>query len=196
MTGKKIGFFGGTFDPIHFGHINLALYLLENEGLDEIFVCPARYSPYKKEESSVSGEHRREMVRLAIEPLKRFTLIDLELNRPGPSYTIDTIIMLKNLFKEDQFYLILGKDTLPGLSRWKNIEKLLELAPPLIGERPSANEPLDPFVQKLIEKHLILAPIMDISSTDLRFRLRQGKFCGHLLPGKVVDYICQHHLYY
>lgn len=196
MQSKKIGFFGGTFDPIHFGHINLALYMLETQGLDEIFVCPARFSPHKEDELPVAKEHRREMVRLAIEPLSRFKLIDLELDRAGPSYTIDTLRMLKTLFKNYEFRLILGEDVLHGLSRWKDVEEVLSLAPPLVGARPSQVSILNSSIKNLISEGVVPAPIMEISSTDIRQRLKKGLFCGHLLPSKVLDYIYQNHVYY
>lgn len=194
---KKIGFFGGTFDPIHFGHINLALHMLETQALDEIFICPASLSPHKEHTAPVSKEHRFEMVKLAIEPLtSKFTLIDWELNRPGPSYTINTIHALMQEFKHDTFRLIIGQDVLAGLSLWKDVEELLELAPPLVGARPSQLTVLDPFVKKVVEKRLISTSIMEISSTEIRQRLRQGLFCGHLVPAKVLDYIYANHLYY
>lgn len=193
---KKIGFFGGTFDPIHFGHINLAVHMLETQ-VDEIFICPASLSPHKESTTPVAKEHRREMVRLAIEPLEpRFKLIDLELDRPGPSYTIDTVQILLQEFKNDSFRLVIGQDVLAGLSRWKDVETLLELAPPLVGARPSQLNVLDPWVKKVIEKGLISTSIMEISSTEIRQRLRQGLFCGHLVPAKVLDYIYANHLYY
>jgi nicotinate-nucleotide adenylyltransferase len=136
------------------------------------------------------------MVKLAIEPLEGFRLIESELEREGPSYTIDTLIALQDQFKGHGFRLIIGEDVLHSLSRWKEIEKLLELAPPLVGARPSRLADTSPVVRKILEQGLVSIPIMEISSTVIRERLRQGKFCGHLLPGKVVDYISEHHLYY
>ena len=139
------------------------------------------------------------MISLAIAPIKQFSLLDLELEREGPSYTIDTIHQLKRMRPQEQLHLILGEDQLAGLDRWKNIEELVQLAPPLIGARLG-----DFFIDisglsanslKLLHLGVSKIPLMDISSTEIRERLQQGKYCGHLVPSKVLDYIYQHQLY-
>ena len=198
MQHKKIGFFGGTFDPVHFGHLSLVLHMLETQGLDEIFICPARFSPHKDEESPVSPTHRWKMLELAFQPLKGFKLLDLEIKREGPSYTIDTIRELKKEYPSSEFNLILAEDILAGLTRWKEVEILLKMAPPLIGTRLCDVKDLKfpETLKQIIEKGAVPSPAMEISSTDIRQRLRQGKYCGHLVPLKVLDYIASNHVYY
>lgn len=194
---KKIGFFGGTFDPIHFGHLNLAINLLEKQKLDEILFSPANFSPEKTINPPLaSGEDRKEMTRLAIEEIDSCRLIDLELKREGPSYTIDTICHLKEMHPNWELHLILGEDVLPGLPNWKDILVLLELAPPLVGTRPFDKLiHLPPKLLAFIDRGRVDTPMMEISSTELRERLLQKKYCGHLIPAKVLDYIHQHGLY-
>jgi len=193
----KIGFFGGTFDPIHFGHLNLALQIKEAHKLDQVFFSPANFSPEKRGSHPLAPKKaRKEMVELAIEDVPEFTLLDIELEREGPSYTIDTIEFLQEKYKEAQFFLILGEDILSGLPRWKEIERLLTIAPPLVGGRPNAVEPgLPPELDKIIQEGRTSIPSMDISSTELRELLNQKKYCGQWIPAKVLDYIHQHQLY-
>lgn len=195
----KIGFFGGTFDPIHFGHLYLAIEILEKRQLDRVFFCPAQRSPQKGESEPVApAADRLAMVALAIEPIEAFSLIDTEIQRPGPSYTIDTIRELKKEFPKDQFHLILGEDLLAGVSEWKEVEKLFELAPPLVGSRHqklSTKIVLPKPLEDALQSGLTHIPLVDISSTALRKRLKMKKYCGHLLPGKVLDYIEQNRLY-
>jgi nicotinate-nucleotide adenylyltransferase len=197
MSLKKLGFFGGTFDPIHFGHLNLAIELLEAKQLDEIIFCPAHVSPLKKESPpQIASEHRKEMVSLAIAPVKEFTLFDWELNRPQPSYTIDTVRYILTQSKDTELYLILGDDVLPGLSKWKDVEELFRLAPPLLGHRiGKIPAPIPESLLSIIEKGEIKIPTMEISSTVVRERLKQGKFCGHLVPEPVLEYIYKNNLY-
>jgi nicotinate-nucleotide adenylyltransferase len=202
MSSKKrrVGLFGGSFDPIHFGHLNLALGLLEAGKVDEILFCPAHTSPLKKDEPpAASKEQRAAMVALAIAPIKEFKLLDWEIKRPPPSYTIDTVRHLLSQEEYRSVHLILGDDALKSLSRWKEVEELLSLAPPLmgsrLGHRLEESQDLSPQLKKMLLPGLVTLPVLDISSTEVRARLRQKKFCGYLLPSKVLEYISQHNLY-
>ncbi len=188
MANHLIGFLGGTFDPIHSGHLNLALEIAERRGLDNVLFCPTQVSPFKQNcPPNVSTTHRMEMVKLAIKPIEGFELCDLEVNREGPSYTIDTLAQLHEENPEAQFHLILGGDLARGLLKWKDAGELLKLAPPLIGARQgSAIE---------VDAEVIFLPVFDISSTTVRDRLQRGLYCGHLLPQAVLDYISFHGLY-
>jgi len=200
---KAVGFFGGSFDPIHFGHIHLALQMLEKHSLDEILFCPASLSPFKSNQpSSHTKEHRRHMVELAISPIKKFSLFDWELKKEGPSYTIDTIKWLlaesEKMKKKEHFYLILGEDALEHLSEWKEYEQLLRYAPPLIGSRLREEKKIPSSLSSLsssISKGLTPIPLLEISSTMVRERLKKGLYCGHLVPAKVLDYIQENTLY-
>lgn len=194
---KHWGFFGGTFDPIHFGHLNLAINLLEIHNLDHIFFSPANFSPTKEESlPTATAKERLEMTKLALEGMPNCSLLHLELDREGPSYTIDTIKELLRLHSGVQFHLILGEDVLEGLPRWKQVEELLTLAPPFTGTRPGAKLPELPLpIRKWVDQGKTDIPSMEISSTELRQRLIQKKYCGHLIPAKVLDYIHAHRLY-
>jgi len=200
MREKRIGFFGGTFDPIHFGHLNLAVHLLEMHKLDKILVCPAHYSPLKSEDQPrISTQHRYRMTELAISPIEKFEILDLEIKREGPSFTIDTIRALIQKDEHIRLHLILGEDSLNGFSHWKEVEELVRLAPPLIGSRIGQLHALDVQLPKTliqsIEKGLTKIPVMEISSTTIRDRLRRKLYCGHLVPAKVLEYIQKHNLY-
>lgn len=199
--GSKVGLYGGTFDPVHFGHINLALEMLEKDKVDSVLFCPAQISPFKQGELPVSGEHRVNMIERAIAGIPKISVIKNELNRPGPSYTIDT---LKELIKEAalhtedvQFYLILGEDALPSLHRWHKIEEIIDLVPLLIGTRSNEKKesPQGSKLDKAIAEARVNTRVLDISATDIRNRLSTGLYCGHLVHKEVLDYIREFQLY-
>jgi nicotinate-nucleotide adenylyltransferase len=200
---KKVGFFGGSFDPIHLGHLNIAIELAEKHKLDEVYVCPTSQSPFKKAQPPIaSKEDRRAMVTAAISPLPHFTLLDLELQNSMPCYTIDTIRALmatdQQHKKKKNYFLLLGEDAIEHFHEWREVEELVKLATPLIGSRQKKSfntKGLTSALSSSIEKGLTDIPIMEISSTEIRDRLKKGLYCGHLLPAKVWDYIQQHQLY-
>jgi len=194
---KKIGFFGGTFDPVHFGHINLALQLFESHGLDEVLFCPVARSPFKEEmPPAASPNDRAAMTQLAIEDIGFFRLSRIELERPGLSYTIDTLRALHSVYRNDRLYLLLSEDSLRCFHLWKECEEIVKLAQPLVGSRGQAEEkiPASP-VSKALRKGLTPTSRLEISSTQIRERLKNGLYCDHLVPLKVLDYIEKHHLY-
>jgi nicotinate-nucleotide adenylyltransferase len=195
---KKIGLYGGTFDPIHFGHINLAINVAEAHKLDEVLFCPAAISPHKQDKPpSVSLEHRIKMAQLGIEGIKNFRVIDYEACRPGPSYTIDTIEELNSL-SSSHYYLIIGDDMIQDFPRWHRYKDILKMSTLLVGSRyPQLLPPVnDPILSTAIHSGTTKIPIMEISSTEIRSRLKKRLYIGHLVPGKVVDYIYQNDLYY
>lgn len=194
---RRVGFFGGTFDPIHLGHISLAVQMLEKHHLDQVLFCPAYSSPHKlKTPPGASKEHRAAMVAAAIEPVPRFSLFTTELEKKPPSYTIDTLRALMKKQKK-RYFLILGDDSLKELHRWKEVEELLRLAPPLIGVRESPSIKSFPKpVLAALKRGKTKTTVMEVSSTEIRRRLRLGLYCGHLLPAKVYEYIKKHKLYH
>ena len=204
MKKSVIGIYGGTFDPIHFGHLNLAVELMEKGGLDEVWFCPANLSPYKMEGSQVSAEHRVNMVEFAIGDIPQFKLLDMEVNRKGPSYTIDTIETLLALENQQEnpreFRLLLGDDNIAGFFHWHRIEELVRLIPILIGCRHSIRHRLEhqgsTTVYNAVTNGLVETSMMDISSTAIRERVGKNLYCGHLLPAKVLDYIYKNRLYF
>lgn len=201
---KHVGLYGGTFDPIHFGHINLALEMMEYHQLDEVWFCPAHCNPHKVGTESSSSVHRLKMLELALEHLPSFGIVPNELQREGPSYTIDT---LRELILEEQkepypsrFFLILGEDAVPGFFHWKEVNEIIRLAPPLVGKRFVDESFLElegeSEILHALRKGETPTRVMDISATNIRERVLKGLYIGHLVPSKVVDYIYQNHLYY
>ncbi|MCH9613281.1 MAG: Nicotinate-nucleotide adenylyltransferase [Chlamydiia bacterium] len=163
----KRAFFGGTFDPIHKGHLLLAEAVAEQ--VDEILFCPAAQSPFKGQ-TFASGEDRLAMVKLAIDGEPKFKAIDLELNRPSPSYTIDT---LKSLQGEGiELFIILGEDVLKEVSTWRDGDEILRLATPLV------------------------APRTPTCSSAIREKIKNKLDISADLDQKVLDYITKHHLYF
>lgn len=201
LKAKKIGFFGGTFDPIHLGHINLAIQIFEKHGLDQILFCPASQSPHKTEMPPIaSKDERRAMITAALAPLPKFTMIDMEMHQGGPSFTIDTIrtLLQEGEAEKKQYFLILGGDSLRDFHTWKEVEELVVLAPPLVGIRAGnegSTKAMPKSVSAAIDKGLTETSIMEISSTEIRRRIGLGLYCGHLLPAKVWEYINTNELY-
>ena len=190
---KKIGLYCGTFDPIHFGHINLALEIFENGGFDKIFFCPANIPPNKiNNPPKASPEDRLKMVEIALKELPFFEVCDFEVERGGVSYTIDTVKSLKKKYG-DELRLIVATDFLDGFSLWKDYEEILKLAPPVIGVRKGYDRRL--AEKSAFYKDIVETKILEISSTDIRRRLKEKLYCFHLLPVKVLDYIYKHDLY-
>lgn len=186
---KKVGFFGGSFDPIHIGHLNLALAIQERCGLDEILFVPARVSPFKQLQPPKASEAQRlEMIQLALADLPLFSAWDGELKRESPSYTIDSIHILRKTHSS-ALHLILEESTAQALPSWNEVEELMLLAPPLIGfsgRSPGVVLPGAAYVP---------IPRFEVSSTLVRDRLSRGLYCGHLLAGRVLDYIRSQGLY-
>lgn len=195
---RKIGLYGGTFDPIHFGHVNLAIEMIEKGKVDAVYLCPAQTSPFKKEGAAVSGEHRLKMIERAIAGIPGISLIQNELNRPAPSYTIDTLKeLIASAQEPTQFSLILGEDALDNLERWHKIHEIVRLVPLLIGSRAGAiyTGHTDPLLSEAIELGWVPTRILEISATEIRDRLSKGLYCGHLLHKEVLDYIKEYRLY-
>lgn len=204
-SGKiKIGFFGGSFDPIHFGHLKMAKDLANSQDLQEVWFCPARINPHKLDHSPVSITHRMNMIARAIEGETGFSLLNIEAKREGPSYTIDTI---RELVRREnsrpsprEIYLILSDEALPGLFHWKDPEEIIHLVPLLIGSRVSSSEIPPRFegsrvIRDAIEKGWSPTEPINISSTEIRQRLKRGQDCKEFLPKKVLDYISLNNLY-
>jgi nicotinate-nucleotide adenylyltransferase len=193
---KKIGILGGSFDPVHFGHLNLAISVMEACDLDEVLFVPASLSPFKEHvPPKASGEHRKEMLKLAIEPVKKFCFLDWEIQAKNPVFTIDTVRKLSS-DPSLQLHLIFGEDHVASFHRWKEAKNLIRLAPLLIGTRQLGDLSQLPIeFQEVIQNARIEIPHFEISSTNIRSRLSQKKYCGHLVPGAVLDYIDKNCLY-
>lgn len=173
---RKIGIFGGTFDPVHIGHVAAVIALKEAHNLDSILVIPANHSPHKKNQIPQEAKHRLAMLKMAFKPLSYCKVLTLELKRPGPSYTIDTVEELKAtemVKKGDTLYLLLGADQFAEIHSWKRADELILQAKPLVAERKT----------------------FDVSSTQIRKRIKKKLYCGHLLNNQVYNYIQRKQLY-
>ncbi len=190
---RNIGFFGGSFDPIHFGHLNLAIQILEKLKLDKIIFCPTNVSPFKVQRPpKASSQDRFEMVKRAIKDIKEFELSSLEIKSKNISYTINTLEQIKN---NDNLRLIVTEDILLHFHKWKNYKDILKIAPLIVGVR---NKFLEKFKGKnfnLTKKNFVKTHIFEISSTDIRKRLKNHKVCSHLIPKETLDYIYKRKLY-
>ncbi len=198
---KKIGLFGGTFDPIHVGHLNLAVELKEKRGLDEVWFIPAAINPLKAEFSSAGAMHRLEMLKIALQDFPSFYVTDLELKRAPPSYTIETIreFYRLNLYENAHYFLLIGEDCLLNFEKWHQVEEIVKIITLLIGSRLT-ELPFDPLthntmLQAAFQLGWTQTRLMDISGTQLRQRLEKKLCCGHLIPAAVLQYIRQNHLY-
>jgi len=202
---KRIGIFGGTFNPIHHGHLLAAQAVLEAFALDQVLLVPCQISPFKKELDSaatLAAQHRLEMVRLSIAGDKRFEVCELELQRPGVSYTIDTIRQLKKEEPESRLFLIVGMDTLLDLYRFREAEALVELCDVITVQRPGCHECPAPAqlhfpeaVTSRLINNIIRGRWCDISSSEIRQRVAEGRSIRYWVPLAVEEYIQQNRLY-
>ncbi|MFC2049208.1 nicotinate (nicotinamide) nucleotide adenylyltransferase [Chlamydiota bacterium] len=200
---RQIGLFGGTFNPVHFGHINLALELKEKKGLDEVWFIPTLLSPFRVHDTLLPPHHRLKMVELALEPLEGFKVLSDELDRPPPSYTIDTLKTLVSQHTDAEFSLLCGEDTLLRFQEWRDPLEIVRLVPLWIGTRPHSalleslpSLGMSAEMASAIRKGIVPTRQLEISATEIRERLKKRLYCGHLLPAKVLDYISAHQLYF
>jgi nicotinate-nucleotide adenylyltransferase len=182
----RLGIFGGSFDPIHHGHLILARAALEELGLDRLLFIPANMSPHKTDTKPATAQDRLAMVQLAIEGEPGFESADLELHRPPPSYTVDTLRELRAAHPEAELTLLIGADNVAQFDTWREPHEIRQLARIAVLDRAGGTAPADwPVIRRLV----------DISSTDLRARTAAGRSIRYLTPGSVCDYITAHGLY-
>ena len=188
-TAVRVGIFGGTFDPVHVGHLAIANAALESVPLDRVVFVLARRSPLK-ERGPVAGEaDRLAMLELAVAGEPRFSVSRVELERDGPSYTVDT---LESFAGADELFLMLGGDAIAELPRWKDPDRIARLATLLVAERPGApSAPNDGSSSLLVFD----APRLDISARELRARAARGRSLRYLVPDPVWRHIEARGLY-
>jgi nicotinate-nucleotide adenylyltransferase len=193
VTKRRIGIFGGSFDPVHNAHLALARLALAELKLDELRWVPVG-KPWQKSRRITSALHREAMVRLAIEGEPRFVLDRTELERSGPSYSLDTVRSLQAAQPEAHWFLVIGQDQYAGFHTWHGWQELLSRVTITVANRPDANSRIDPQVVAVAHE-VVQLPMMDVSSTDIRERLRHALPIDDLVPPSVARYIDQHHLY-
>ncbi|WP_371264796.1 nicotinate-nucleotide adenylyltransferase [Paenibacillus sp. BC26] len=196
MSLIKVGFMGGTFDPIHYGHLLAAESAREACGLDEVWFIPAGHPPLKENGPLADGQTRLEMVYRAIDFQPHFRGMDVELEREGTSYTIDTVKSLMELYPDREFSIIIGSDRVNDLPQWHQINVLAALVR-FIGVRRAGEvlkvDALPAFLQERLS--IIEMPQIGISSTDIRNRRAQGRSIRFLVPEKVYSFIRRNELY-
>jgi len=196
----KIGIMGGTFDPIHYGHLILAETAYDRFGMDKVLIMPAG-DPYFKVERGVSADEDREaMTRLAIEGNPHFEFSDLELKREGDTYTVDTLKILKEQYPYDDLYLIVGSDTLFQMEKWYKPQEIFQMATILSSRRNIPNAELEEQMDYLRSKFgakivNLYMPNIDISSTDIRDKVKHDMSVRYFTPDCVIEYIKAHQLY-
>jgi nicotinate-nucleotide adenylyltransferase len=201
---QKIILFGGTFDPIHTGHIKVARASMKQIGAERVIFVPARRSPHKKNHPSADQRQRFEMICLAIENDEQFEVSDCEFARKEPSYTLDTVMYFKNRFGDDSdIYWLIGADAVAELSQWYKVCDLIDNCYLSVMRRGGLGEvdfsglekKIGEDRKKKLEEHAISTPLIEMSSTEIRRRIAKSGDLSLMLDQKVADYIADNGLY-
>jgi len=190
---RRIGVMGGTFDPVHHGHLVAASEVRDAFNLDEVIFVPTGEQPFKQDNEVTAAEHRYLMTVIATASNPRFTVSRMEIDRPGITYTIDTLRDLRRELPDAELFFITGADVLPQILTWKDADELWSLAH-FIGVTRPGHE-LDMTGLPAAGVSLMEVTAMAISSTECRARVREGKPVWYLVPDGVVQYIAKHRLY-
>jgi len=196
----RVGLYGGSFDPIHFGHLIVVRSLAERLGLERVVFLPSARPPHKEDRTLAPAAERAEMVRLAIEGEPLFAFSDFDLTRAGPSYTIDTVTHFREQYGPAvELHWIVGADSLAELATWRRVGELVDVCRIVTAARTGC-EPIDSLGADLrralgddrvakLRAGVVDTPVIDISSTDVRHRIRSGQSIRYLVPNAVADYI-------
>lgn len=201
MAKKKVGIMGGTFNPIHNGHLLLAESAYYQFDLDEVLIMPTKNTYYKAMPKGVTQDDRVNMIQAAIADNPHFVLSKEELNREGTTYTVDTLKNLTGRHPDYEYYFIMGADSLYHLESWVEAELIMQMAVIIVAGRGSAGSTsLESQIEYLEEKfdariHKLDAPMLDISSNDIRRRIAKGKSIRYLIPDCVREYILKNNTY-
>ncbi|MGL4339955.1 MAG: nicotinate-nucleotide adenylyltransferase [Rhodoglobus sp.] len=189
----RIGVMGGTFDPIHNGHLVAASEVQQNFDLDEVIFVPTG-QPWMKTAATVTeGEHRYLMTVIATAANPRFTVSRVDIDRPGPTYTIDTLRDIRHSHPDAELFFITGADALAQVMEWKDIQEIWALAHFVAVSRPGHSLTISGLPQQGVS--YLEVPALAISSTDCRSRVSRGFPVWYLVPDGVVQYVAKHHLY-
>ncbi|MDD5019848.1 MAG: nicotinate-nucleotide adenylyltransferase [Candidatus Omnitrophica bacterium] len=186
----KIGILGGTFNPVHFGHLILAEQVRGQLGLDRVIFVPAFMPPHKDGRDIIPAKNRFEMLGLAVGDNKDFAVSDIEIRRRGKSYTVDTLRQIKKRYPHAELFFICGSDLVAEIPTWKDVDEIYRLAKFVLARRPCYGKRLSgkPFIKINVAQ-------VDISSSLIRKLIRQKRSVRYLTPNRVVKYIEQHKLY-
>jgi nicotinate-nucleotide adenylyltransferase len=187
---RSIGLLGGSFDPVHHGHLIVGRVAAESLRLDELRFVPAREQPFKRGRHAAPAADRAAMLELAVANMPGFGIERLELDRPGPSYTVDTLLALRAREPETELTLLLGADAAAELGAWHRAEELPGLARIVVFARAGASVPAAGLSSAAIE-----VPALEISATEIRRRVRAGQPIRYWVPDAVAEYVARHRLY-
>ncbi len=196
---RSIGILGGTFDPPHIGHLILGEYAVEALNLDCLLYVPAADPPHKRNREKTAVEHRLAMLQLALAGNDHFCLSRIDLDRPGPHFSLDMVRIVQAHHPGAVLYFVMGGDSLRDLPTWHRPEKLMELCQFAVMERPG--DAIDPHMHDGVLPGLgqrvvmLKTPVLEISSTEIVNRLREGRSVRYLVPDSVLAYIAQNGLY-
>lgn len=197
----KTGIFGGTFNPVHKGHIMLAEYCMESVGLNRIIMIPTAVPPHKISNDLASEDDRLNMCKLACKGKENFSVSDIEIKRQGKSYTYETLTQLKEIYPNDHLYTIMGADMFLTLDRWKNPEIIFEKSSIITIPRDDENKfELENFYNNVLKSMganavILPNPVMSVSSTFIRKNLDKFDMISDMLDKSVYDYIIKNNLY-
>lgn len=201
----KIGILGGTFDPPHNGHLNLARSALASGEVDKLLLIPAATPPHKSRDDMLCADIRLEMTRQLALDLPAAEVCDIELQLEGVSFTYNTVLALRAKYPLDTFRLIIGADMALIFDSWRNASELIEIARPLIAARPGFAFPpgfgttlplgLDPAEREILKQSIFELDEIELSSTELRSKIAAGDDARNFIPPKVYDYILANQLY-
>lgn len=202
----RLGIYGGTFDPVHYGHLVLAEQCREQCELDEVRFVPAASPPHKDDEGITAARHRRNLLEFALAGCPELSISDIELRREGPSYTVDTVQSLVDEDPQRDLFVLMGMDSLVDFPTWREPQRILQMATVVAANRRSVHDnqacrqALDAFEQfgsgARDRVRIVEMPDIDISATDIRRRCREGRSIRFLTPRPVAMYIHEHVLYH
>ena len=198
---KRIGIMGGTFNPPHKGHLALAKKAIEEFALDQVIFIPSANPPHKDPKDIIDKEHRFNMVKIAIKGKKNYTISRIELDRSGISYAVDTFNILKSLHKNAKLFYIMGLDSINEILDWKKPLELFKMCEFIVGTRPGTKIRTFrrlvkfPPLQKEVDKIHIMELKEDISSSDIRKKIKEKRSVSSVVPKGVLEYIKEMRLY-
>jgi nicotinate-nucleotide adenylyltransferase len=199
----KLGILGGTFDPVHYGHLLLAETAREQLSLDQVWLIPAAIAPHKQDRQSATAKQRIEMLELAVAGHQAFRVSTLEIDRGGVSYTVDTLQEIADQLPDAELFLLMGADSLRDLLTWRDPARICGLAWPVVSRRADAPEPDYTTLSEIVSPERLRAmsamrlemPIIEFSSTDLRHRAATGMSLRYRTPRAVEQYVLAQGLY-
>lgn len=199
---QKIGIFGGAFNPVHNGHLNLAKHYLDELSLDKLLFIPTNIPPHKSNEDFAPKEDRLNMLKLAIGEFEKFEISDIEFKIEGKSYTYLTLLELKKIYSNAEFYLIIGADQIFNFDKWYKYKEILSLITLCTSARENEKEKAEilNFASRLdgldMNKFkLLTSPVLKVSSSEIRQKIKNGEDFSALVPAKVYDYIIKRRIY-